>query len=149
MPGWLPTAIVVNILSPDFADHRRGRSVAEGDHVLVRDGEGQTAKVLLPEGFDAKPWQPKALPPLEVIDGQHRLWAFDDPENFSGFELPVVAFCGLDVTWQAYLFYTINIRRSKSTPAWRMTFIHFSEHRIGWSVTKVRVCTEKLVPKKS
>ena len=26
------------------------------------------------------------------------------------FELPVVAFVGLDLSWQAYLFYTINIK---------------------------------------
>ena len=26
------------------------------------------------------------------------------------YELPVIAFQGLDVTWQAYLFYTINIK---------------------------------------
>ena len=113
MPGWLPTAIVVNILSPDFADRRKGSTVAAGDHVRIRDGEGQTAHVLLPKGFNSQTWQPKALPPLEVIDGQHRLWAFDDPEKFGGYQLPVVAFSGLDVTWQAYLFYTINIRPVK------------------------------------
>ena len=27
-----------------------------------------------------------------------------------GFSLPVVAFYGLDISWQAYLFYTINIK---------------------------------------
>lgn len=110
MPGWLPTAIVVNILSPEFSDQRKGRSVAEGDHVRIKDGEGPFASVSLPEGLDSPPWQPKALPPMEIIDGQHRLGAFEDPEEFDGYELPVVAFHGLDVTWQAYLFYTINIR---------------------------------------
>ena len=110
MPGWLPTSIVVNILSPEFPDQRKGRSVAEGDHVRIEDGEGLTARVLLPKGFDSPPWQPQALPPIEIIDGQHRLGAFDDPEEFGGYDLPVVAFYGLDVTWQAYLFYTINIR---------------------------------------
>ena len=110
MPGWLPTSIVVNIFSPEFPDQRKGRSVAEGDHVRIKDGEGLTASVSLPAGFDSPPWQPKALPPVEIIDGQHRLWAFDDPEKFGGYDLPVVAFYGLDVTWQAYLFYTINIR---------------------------------------
>ena len=110
MPGWLPGSIVVNILSPEFPDQRKGRSVAEGDHVRIADGDGPTACVLLPEGFDSATWLPKALPPLEVIDGQHRLGAFDDPGKFGGYDLPVVAFYGLDVTWQAYLFYTINIR---------------------------------------
>ena len=110
MPGWLPTAIVVNVMSPEFPDQRKGRSVAEGDHVRIRDGEGLTASVSLPEGFDSPSWQPKALHPMEIIDGQHRLGAFEYPEEFDGYELPVVAFHGLDVTWQAYLFYTINIR---------------------------------------
>ena len=110
MPGWLPTAIVVNIFDPDLSDERKGRSVAEGDHVLIRDSEGQTATIVLPNGFDSLPWGPKELPPIEVIDGQHRLWAFEDSEELNGYELPVVAFYGLDVTWQAYLFYTINIR---------------------------------------
>ena len=110
MPGWLPTSIVVNILSPEFPDQRKGRSVAGGDHVRIVDGEGLTARVLLPDGFEAPRWRPKALPPVEIIDGQHRLGAFDAPEQLDGYDLPVVAFYGLDVTWQAYLFYTINIR---------------------------------------
>jgi hypothetical protein len=45
-----------------------------------------------------------------VIDGQHRLWAFSDRRFAKGFSLPVVAFVGLDISWQAYLFYTINIK---------------------------------------
>ena len=48
--------------------------------------------------------------PIEVIDGQHRLWAFDDPHFATDYALPVVAFHGLDISWQAYLFYTINIK---------------------------------------
>ena len=56
---------------------------------------------------------PKELPPVEVIDGQHRLWAFDESNENEDFELPVVAFYGLDLSWQAYLFYTINIRPVK------------------------------------
>ena len=113
MPGWLPTAIVVNILNPDFSDVRKGRRVADGDHVRIRDDEGMSATVTLPDSFEIMPWQPRELPPMEVIDGQHRLWAFDDPGQFGGYELPVVAYYGLDVTWQAYLFYTINIRPVK------------------------------------
>jgi hypothetical protein len=51
-----------------------------------------------------------------VIDGQHRLWSFsnnDDP----AFELPVVAFHGLDISWQAYLFWTINIKPKRINPS--------------------------------
>ncbi len=59
-----------------------------------------------------------ALPPFEVIDGQHRLWAFDaDDKVTADFQLPVVAFHGLDISWQAYLFYTINIKPKRINPS--------------------------------
>jgi hypothetical protein len=45
-----------------------------------------------------------------VIDGQHRLWAIDAKRVPDDYELPVVAFYGLDISWQAYLFWTINIK---------------------------------------
>lgn len=109
-PGWLPTAIVVNILTPE--DTRLGRKVAEGDLVTI-DDKSEGANVRLPEGFSGPGWQYCALPPMEIIDGQHRLWAFEDAELTGDFELPVVAFVGLDLRWQAYLFYTINIKPKK------------------------------------
>lgn len=113
MPGWLPTAIVVNIFDPDHPDVRRGRKVAKEDHIRIEDGDGQFATLLLPDRSETPTWSPRELPPMEVIDGQHRLWAVDDSKDFEDFELPVVAFSGLDLTWQAYLFYTINIRPVK------------------------------------
>lgn len=102
-PGWLPTAVVVNILRSE--DERNGRYVDAGDLISI-DFHGATATVKLPDLDDAT-WMPVAVPPIEVIDGQHRLWAFDSA--IPGYEVPVVAFCGLDRSWQAYLFYTINI----------------------------------------
>ena len=51
-----------------------------------------------------------------MIDGQHRLFAFDDDDDLD-FDLPVVAFVGLDISWQAYLFYTINIKPKKINPS--------------------------------
>ena len=53
---------------------------------------------------------PKKNHPIQVIDGQHRLWAFDEDRDQPEYDLPVVAFHGLDVSWRAYLFYTINIK---------------------------------------
>lgn len=106
-PGWLPTSIVINILKP--GDRRRGRVLADNKAVqLVHDGKYASLKVPTIEGYAESD-----LPPFEVIDGQHRLWAFD-PENGDGaipddFELPVVAYHGLDLTWQAYLFWSINV----------------------------------------
>lgn len=100
-PGWLPTAIVVNILLP--SDSREGRRVDSSDVIHISDATDTLATLSVPTES-----QPRDLPPIEIIDGQHRLWAFRDaiPE----YELPVVAFHGLDISWQAYLFYTINIK---------------------------------------
>lgn len=107
-PGWLPTAIVVNIL--EAADERGGETVDPEDLIVVEDADGGISRVLLPAGSEDAMWSPSGLQPLEVIDGQHRLWAFAPGEFRDDFELPVVAFHGLDLSWQAYLFWTINIK---------------------------------------
>lgn len=111
-PGWLPTAVVVNILLPE--DERDGESVHERDLVSV-NLSGSTATVEIPDTREDK-WCLSGLSPIEVIDGQHRLWAFTN--DVKGYQVPVVAFHGLDRSWQAYLFYTINI----------------SPKRINWSL---------------
>ena len=107
-PGWLPTAIVVNILKGD--DTRRGESVHASDVIAVENETEDGADLLLPSHFDESSWNPSGIAPIEVIDGQHRLWAFEDRHFAPDFSLPVVAFQGLDISWQAYLFYTINIK---------------------------------------
>lgn len=110
-PGWLPTAIVVNILLPE--DNREGQAVA-GDDLIDVVSDGDTVSLQLPKGFQSRDWKPKKAAPIEVIDGQHRLWAFEEDDHLDGsFELPVVAFHGLDISWQAYLFYVINIKPTK------------------------------------
>lgn len=111
-PGWLPTAIVVNVLIPE--DNREGRAVAREDLIEVANGHGGSAVLRLPPGSSARNWTPRKVAPIEVIDGQHRLWAFEEESDLDGdFELPVVAFQGLDISWQAYLFYVINIKPTK------------------------------------
>ncbi|MGJ5178051.1 DGQHR domain-containing protein [Bradyrhizobium oligotrophicum] len=112
-PGWLPTAIVINILDPD--DKRSSGSVAKKDLVQVDDSEGGFSKIILPYVEWSQGWRPEEAPPFEVIDGQHRLWAFDNAD--ADFELPVVAFYGLDISWQAYLFWTINIKPKRINPS--------------------------------
>jgi hypothetical protein len=107
-PGWLPTAIVVNILRRE--DRRSGLEVAKSDLIEILGADKWTARLRLPENFEGASWQPRSLPPIEVVDGQHRLWAFEDGEFGKEFDLPVVAFHGLDISWQAYLFWTINIK---------------------------------------
>jgi len=114
-PGWLPTAIVVNFLKQ--GDSRRGKSVA-ADDILSVVSNGQIAEIHLPAGSDDANWQPGDLPPVEVIDGQHRLFAFDENSQLpDDFELPVVAFHGLDIGWQAYLFWSINVSPKKINPS--------------------------------
>jgi DGQHR domain-containing protein len=107
-PGWLPTSIVINILRK--GDTRRGTKILDADLIAVNDIDQTNALIDLPSGFSSSHWRPKGLPPLEVIDGQHRLWAFEQEIQDGTFELPVVAFHGLDISWQAYLFWTINIK---------------------------------------
>jgi len=114
-PGWLPTAIVVNILLPN--DTRRGRKVSSADLVSIAEGRGGEVSLKLPGTFSGADWQPSGLPPIEVIDGQHRLYAFDGDTLPGDFELPVVAFVGLDIGWQAYLFWSINVSPKKINPS--------------------------------
>ncbi|HZY78645.1 MAG TPA: DGQHR domain-containing protein [Cyclobacteriaceae bacterium] len=109
MPGWLPTAIIANILSPNT---RRGNKTINSGHV-IRIKDGAICELIIPDAAEGSSWDPD-VPPLEIIDGQHRLWAFLRDEKLKGdFELPVVAFYDLDISWQAYLFYTINIKPKK------------------------------------
>lgn len=113
-PGWLPTAVVLNILLPK--EKRMGHSMADDDTLTLKELDNGQATIVLPKGF-GKNWHPKDLHPAEVIDGQHRLWAFDDSFEASTFELPVVAFYGLDISWQAYQFWTINIKPKRINPS--------------------------------
>jgi DGQHR domain-containing protein len=112
-PGWLPTAIVVNILTA--SEERNSAKVSEGDLIAV-ESRGGIAELVLPYEKWSRDWRPSPVPPMEVIDGQHRLWAFESDSDAS-FELPVVAFHGLDISWQAYLFWTINIKPKRINPS--------------------------------
>ena len=114
-PGWLPTAIVVNVLAP--RTERNGKWINSEDVVEIRDDDDSNSRVFLPRGFGHGHWRHNSIPPIEVIDGQHRLWAFDGQPLPGDFEVPVVAFLGLDLSWQAYLFYTINIKPKRINPS--------------------------------
>lgn len=111
-PGWLPTAVVVNLLSP--GQTRQGRTLAVDDALEVTvttEASGSLAQISMPNSWSADlPWKPTGAPPIEVIDGQHRLWAFDGVSDDEDYSLPVVAFQNLGLSWQAYLFWTINIK---------------------------------------
>jgi len=110
-PGWLPTAVVVNILA--VGNERNGKKIDNAHAINVIDDphEGFASLALPTTSVDEE------LPPIEIIDGQHRLFAFlntgNTDKDIDDFELPVVAFHGLDISWQAYLFWTINIKPKK------------------------------------
>lgn len=108
MPGWLPTAIIANILPAGSI--RDDAKISKSDLISVDQNDAETATITLPSGVERDDWDP-AVRPLEIIDGQHRLLAFDYIDELQGdLRLPVVAFYNLDRAWQAYLFYTINIK---------------------------------------
>lgn len=110
MPGMLPTAILVNILGKN---QKRGNSIINDADLITIKNEAGITKLVLPENVFSDTWMPE-LKPIEIIDGQHRLWAFDESEKINGdFEVPVVAYYDLDRAWQAYLFYMINIKPKK------------------------------------
>ncbi|MGH8677971.1 MAG: DGQHR domain-containing protein [Burkholderiales bacterium] len=113
-PGWLPTAIVLNILTKGTT--RNGTTIADEDLASIIDVDGQP-RLQLPYEAWSEAWSPSKLPPFEVIDGQHRLWAFNSASKLENFQLPVVAFVGLDISWQAYLFWTINIKPKRINPS--------------------------------
>ena len=76
--------------------------------IQIEENSGRTY-LRLPNDFSGVGWEPHQVYPMEVIDGQHRLWAFEGFDPGDAFELPVVAFHGLDNGWQAYLFWSVNI----------------------------------------
>ena len=110
-PGWLPTSIVVNIVAKNERENGNHTwPVDDEDLVAISEIDESFVKLEMPKSFQDEEWMPKKRHPIQVIDGQHRLWAFEDSIDQFEYDLPVVAFHGLDVSWQAYLFYTINIK---------------------------------------
>ena len=115
MPDWLSTAIIANIL-PKGAKRGNAR-INDKDVVQIKNSNDIHVDLRLPSGVLSDEWDPQVAP-FEIIDGQHRLWAFESGEELKGkFEVPVVAFYDLDVTWQAYLFYMINIKPKRINPS--------------------------------
>lgn len=117
-PGWLPTAVVANLVS---ASTERFGITAEPRDLITIDaaGDGQPHLVLPDDSLDPD-WNPaeNCLEPIEIIDGQHRLYAFSKDEELDGhFELPVVLFEDLDIGWQAYLFWSINVTPKRINPS--------------------------------
>lgn len=91
-PGLLPNCIILG-LSKDARFDRKASQL----RIPIRDKEDK-------EAF--------------VIDGQHRLFAFQE-QYVGGFDMPIpfTAFIGLDLTDIAYLFRTINSTQRKINPS--------------------------------
>jgi DGQHR domain-containing protein len=108
-PGWLPTAILVNVIGRSVLRPRGGkdRSV-EADHLVSIVHENGLSFLDYPQ--DTVIEREQFLPPLEIIDGQHRLLASDSVPTLSeDYEVPIVVFDNLPLNWQAYLFWVINV----------------------------------------
>ena len=117
-PGWLPTAVVANLVSA--TTERFGIGAAPSDLITIESSGGSLVHLVLPDGSQEPSWEPAEdhLEPIEIIDGQHRLYAFSEDEELDGnFELPVVLFEDLDISWQAYLFWSINVTPKRINPS--------------------------------
>lgn len=121
-PGWLPGAIIVNVRLP--SDIRRvgsdDRFVYQNDIVSLSESL-DSITLDYPDSLEEKA---QGTHPIEIIDGQHRVFSIDDyiddlelSEDLSAFDVPVVFFHGLDVKWQAYLFWVINVEPKKINPS--------------------------------
>lgn len=116
-PGWLPTAILVNVIDADEVRRRGGVElrVQEGCAARVVRNSDDAIFLVVPEKKEVKG---RFLEPLEIIDGQHRIFAADDSLELNGnFEVPVVFFKNLSTEWQAYLFWVINVEPKKINPS--------------------------------
>ena len=116
-PGWLPTSIILNLVAESTV--RGGASPHADDVVRIDETGPNTADLIFPDGAEKPDWELKGhIRPFEVIDGQHRLLSFDSEPNAGGqFDLPVVVFDNLDISWQAYLFWTVNITPKRIGPS--------------------------------
>ncbi|WP_416268205.1 DGQHR domain-containing protein [Burkholderia cepacia] len=122
-PGWLPTAILVNVVGQNEARRRGGKDRVVDDDCRVSVVEsGGNSFLTIPQAALAQGFKIPAasLEPLEIIDGQHRLYAIDEingEPDIENYEVPVVIFNNLSPSWQAYLFWVINVEPKKINPS--------------------------------
>ncbi|CUR72532.1 DGQHR domain protein [Achromobacter xylosoxidans] len=122
-PGWLPTSILVNVVGPNDKRRRAGKLLGVSDGYGVAVEQDKSGYFLsIPAGAADASFQipQSSLEPIEIIDGQHRLFAMDELGLFGlgeEYEVPVVFFDGLTESWQAYLFWVINVEPKKINPS--------------------------------
>lgn len=112
-PGWLPTAILVNVLKPGDIRYRGGETTQLSENAAIKIVEADGLHYLaLPAELSTD------IEPLEIIDGQHRVFSADGLDDIlSDYDVPVVFFSGLTTSWQAYLFWVINVEPKKINPS--------------------------------
>lgn len=118
-PGWLPTPILINILVKDDERWVGGEKVKVKDSELIRLDKEECGRevLIIPNNLQLGGASGK-VKPIEIIDGQHRVFAVDEIENLdASYQVPVVVFVGLPQTWQAYLFWVINVEPKKINPS--------------------------------
>ncbi|MDH0863505.1 DGQHR domain-containing protein [Mitsuaria sp. GD03876] len=108
-PGWLPTAILVNVIGHGESRPRRGKDrFVDAKHLVTIAEANNQFSLEFPESLEID--QDNDLAPLEIIDGQHRLLASDEVQALpADYEVPIVIFNRLPLNWQAYLFWVINV----------------------------------------
>ncbi|MEP5087890.1 MAG: DGQHR domain-containing protein, partial [Paracoccaceae bacterium] len=117
-PGWLPNAIIVNVIPSGSQRVKGGRNAVVPKDLEVSIGEDQYGSHLnIPSESEIDKLQKSGsvfVEPIEIIDGQHRLFASDYGEKFGNdYQVPIVVFDNLSLGWQAYLFWTINVEPKK------------------------------------
>lgn len=119
-PGLLPTAILANIVPLESVRRYKGRDVKvkKGLDVQIKEENSQYFLEYPDlENFDSKEWE-NIQKPIEIIDGQHRVFAVPEIEDqLSDYEVPVVFFNGLSLEYQAYLFWVINVEPKRINPS--------------------------------
>jgi len=117
-PGWLPNAIIVNLIPAGEKRNRGGVDVSVPKELELKISSDDGRYFLEYPEEDAiqafRDTDTSFTEPVEIIDGQHRLFAIDYDKKLEGkYEVPVVIFNNLSLSWQAYLFWTINVEPKK------------------------------------
>ena len=113
-PGWLPTPILINVLGKDDIRWKGNDKVSVDPDCLISVVEysGQEFMSIPERSFEMV--NNESLRPIEIIDGQHRVFAIDSINDFPDtYQVPIVVFFGLSQSWQAYLFWVINVEPKK------------------------------------
>ncbi len=121
-PGWLPNAIIINIIPSKECRYKDGKESFVPEELSIKiDNSQDFPKLSYPNQNTVNEFREKSsvfAEPIEIIDGQHRLFAADYGDGFGeDYEVPIVVFNNLSLGWQAYLFWTINVEPKKINPS--------------------------------